>query len=187
MKIFHEFRKLFVVAFGLLFATALMQIIMVAGCKMTAIAPPNPKSQITAYLPYITAVDVPEQVKEGEHAEIVLHFSTRLNPDVLKYLRPDTDNAFVLNEGGVITLSTWITKYFTHDYNPVLESASFTLPLLNAGNYLLRITTAESLEWGGFSVTYEGHVISPFQPIEPSPPHSKMLEIPITVLPAEES
>lgn len=154
-------------------------------CKTGGFAGPVPNWN-REFLPFVKSAIVPEYLFEDEQFDVILQVSALRNPDALRgFMAGESDPAnYTYMPGDKIHISTWM-QYDPFDFasSPLRSSVLVSIPPLSAGTYILVIATADSAEWGGTEIKYYGF----YGRDRPKHEHESTLEIPITVLPAEES
>jgi hypothetical protein len=153
---------------------------------------------VTAYLPYLESVDLPDEVRVSENYQVTLHFSSELNPDLLRGITAPDWTGVVFDPQWILAfpsgtplpspvlgkaLHPWVTNppFAGEIADGITLNLSFNSS--QTGTYTLRIHTADSREWGGLETEFVQY--SAARNI-PTHPHAVYREYTFTVLPAEE-
>lgn len=142
---------------------------------------------IFKYLPYIESIEMPETIRANEAFNITVRLSAVLKPEILQGLDPDKHPPAIIYDqarkpGIGIDLS--IYKWDIPQEGAFVDKLDIEVPPLEQGDYFLKVTSADSREWGGLDLSYDEVSHDLVNPEHQK--HRAMQEYYFTVLPPDE-
>jgi hypothetical protein len=139
--------------------TILVLICYQLGCSSTVIPDAGESTGqkwITAYIPYVEEVILPEDIYAGEDFFVTLWLSSMLEPRLLKGEPRNKILALgvLYTQKGTWCIEPWMGAILP-DEGPIVDQITIALPGLPPGEWEIGVVSPKTRELGGMSAQYE--------------------------------
>lgn len=150
---------------------------------------PIPKVPVhfVRYVPFVEDVTIPDLITANIPFDVTARLSAELSPDILRgndVRKYEPFLVYILPNGiGVVEIRLSVNLADISNTDALAEEVTVQIQPLTAGEYVFRIETADSREWGGMELIISD---SDKNDVPHNSQHLKILEIPFTVLPPDD-